>query len=107
MIYVGNTLFLFFFFNETATTKIYTLSLHDALPICWKRVWPRCGWNAPSAIWKLPCVLDRKSTRLNSSHGSISDSVFRLKKKKNLPDARCTIAEQTPQLGAAWLAGET
>src|SRR3989337_3422602 len=70
--------FVFFFFNDTATTEIYTLSLHDALPISWKSdTWradsqPRC-W-APT---------DRKSTRLNSSHGSISYAVFCLKKQKH------------------------
>src|SRR5216684_5080769 len=72
--------FFFFFFNDTATTEIYTLSLHDALPIT--RTFPRrrvregparCegGWG------------DRKSTRLNSSHGYISYAVFCLKKKNN------------------------
>src|SRR3712207_9021867 len=99
------------FFNETATTEIYTLSLHDALPIF--RV-PRCS---PSAERRAPCAgedgctgavpdphsarpppalvphpdspltaplsrRDRKSTRLNSSHANISYAVFCLKKKK-------------------------
>src|SRR2546430_5267754 len=73
----------FFFFNDTATTEIYTLSLHDALPIS----------SGPSTAY-LPkralcygtmtgpgtCV-DRKSTRLNSSHSQISYAVFCLKKK--------------------------
>src|SRR2546421_9184318 len=90
---------IFFFFNDTATTEIYTLSLHDALPIflgrtrrsprrlrpCAKRRRARsvapvrrrrrasrgCGTNR-----------DRKSTRLNSSHDQISYAVFCLKKKK-------------------------
>src|ERR1041385_9386817 len=69
----------FFFFNDTATTEIYTLSLHDALPICrlaWKRL--------PIPRADAPCRArsDRKSTRLNSSHGYISYAVFCLKKKK-------------------------
>src|SRR6266581_6322967 len=66
----------FFFFNDTATTEIYTLSLHDALPICRWRTWfqPMCGTFWPPG--------DRKSTRLNSSHPSISYAVFCLKKKK-------------------------
>src|SRR5476649_2988480 len=69
----------FFFFNDTATTEIYTLSLHDALPIS-------------AAVVEQPfqrqcrhqrfCVGDRKSTRLNSSHTVISYAVFCLKKKK-------------------------
>src|SRR3712207_7945351 len=93
---------LFFFFNDTATTEIYTLSLHDALPI-----WPPCQrpLNAsrtrennppcacpPSATSSprrvassrssFSCSGDRKSTRLNSSHANISYAVFCLKKKK-------------------------
>src|SRR5689334_24235145 len=97
-----------FFFNATATTEIYTLSLHDALPIlvCSLRT-PRDGWYfeigrcmGPSVIERSPVVpggatsrhllrrcqprwsRDRKSTRLNSSHSSISYAVFCLKKKK-------------------------
>src|SRR3990167_10761642 len=68
----------FFFFNDTATTEIYTLSLHDALPIsnagptC--RAWRRTGRYPPG--WP-----DRKSTRLNSSHSQISYAVFCFKKK--------------------------
>src|SRR5690348_18514378 len=74
-----NCILFIFFFNDTATTEIYTLSLHDALPI-WppgttrRRTTcpaPRCGGRR-----------DRKSTRLNSSHPSISYAVFCLKKKK-------------------------
>src|ERR1017187_8604975 len=71
--------FFFFFFNDTATTEIYTLSLHDALPIFHLPIrssdnirgdWPQLHWQ-----------LDRKSTRLNSSHRCISYAVFCLKKK--------------------------
>src|SRR5256885_13402273 len=78
---------IFFFFNDTATTEIYTLSLHDALPISHS---DRTGsvqqvkqplfmdcWNTP-----LNLQTDRKSTRLNSSHLVISYAVFCLKKKK-------------------------
>src|SRR6266704_5371635 len=70
---------LFFFFNDTATTEIYTLSLHDALPIsqqCTQR--SRSGSSSPSRRCR---PRDRKSTRLNSSHVSISYAVFCLKKK--------------------------
>src|SRR3712207_8373217 len=86
----------FFFFNDTATTEIYTLSLHDALPICtathllarddqsglWatNREGLLNGWNVSSPV--RPSGLDRKSTRLNSSHANISYAVFCLKKKK-------------------------
>src|SRR2546422_4255310 len=90
----------YFFFNDTATTEIYTLSLHDALPIfengAVREAFQRHGvvklkadWtNGDPAITKLlqqfgrPGV-DRKSTRLNSSHGYISYAVFCLKKKNN------------------------
>src|SRR5256885_11715940 len=107
----------FFFFNYTATTEIYTLSLHDALPIsiplaCHRRastdcfcVWPTkllqggCHFQVtakrishPHLLWRT----DRKSTRLNSSHLVISYAVFCLKKKKNLtqmcPNAYLTVA---------------
>src|SRR2546429_3543915 len=71
----------FFFFNDTATTEIYTLSLHDALPISWPRSsWPRI--SGTTGRWRSRCS-DRKSTRLNSSHGYISYAVFCLKKKKD------------------------
>src|SRR2546422_5208367 len=78
----------FFFFNDTATTEIYTLSLHDALPI--SRTQPRratAGYSARTtsgrtATRRQPTRRDRKSTRLNSSHGYISYAVFCLKKKK-------------------------
>src|SRR2546429_8655880 len=91
---------LFFFFNDTATTEIYTLSLHDALPISLCQpgtsVWGmRLSLSVPDALWlraretcpatppsRLVQAADRKSTRLNSSHGYISYAVFCLKKKK-------------------------
>src|SRR3712207_9046092 len=97
--------FFFFFFNDTATTEIYTLSLHDALPICDPRVGrggggdeggrpahagdpARAGLRRPRRRAD-PAQLhpgvrrDRKSTRLNSSHANISYAVFCLKKKKH------------------------
>src|SRR5574337_1685964 len=70
---------LFFFFNDTATTEIYTLSLHDALPISSLRT-PEGTSTCPCSTRSLQT--DRKSTRLNSSHHSISYAVFCLKKKK-------------------------
>src|SRR5437870_10800675 len=78
--------FLFFFFNDPAPTEIYTLSLHDALPIYVSLV-PYCGQMLRiSRRCFLTCLgrqQDRKSTRLNSSHVAISYAVFCLKKKKN------------------------
>src|SRR2546429_9663499 len=90
-------LFFFFFFNDTATTEIYTLSLHDALPIyvdMREEVFlhemmktPRmCGRKSEIFIEiksydAREIKRDRKSTRLNSSHGYISYAVFCLKKK--------------------------
>src|SRR6266853_1628147 len=75
--------FFFFFFNAAATTEIYTLSLHDALPI------PRSGRPLPRVAPRVlacrpgPARSDRKSTRLNSSHSQTSYAVFCLKKKKH------------------------
>src|SRR5690349_23904761 len=76
----------FFFFNDTATTEIYTLSLHDALPI-WSIVASLEGFaNRGTSMQRPPrgqaAEPDRKSTRLNSSHVEISYAVFCLKKKK-------------------------
>src|SRR2546429_1670130 len=75
-----------FFFNDTATTEIYTLSLHDALPISLglRRRLARCRRAAGLALRQIDSKssTDRKSTRLNSSHGYISYAVFCLKKKK-------------------------
>src|SRR6266496_4307240 len=75
----------YFFFNDTATTEIYTLSLHDALPIAAVTVAGRCGMTAlreALADYLRVRRRDRKSTRLNSSPVEISDAVFCLKKKK-------------------------
>src|SRR2546430_11118593 len=80
----------FFFFNDTATTEIYTLSLHDALPICFGNGMSDsgshggAGFNADgqSGATQSGGEGDRKSTRLNSSHSQISYAVFCLKKKK-------------------------
>src|SRR3712207_6940764 len=102
---------IFFFFNDTATTEIYTLSLHDALPICQigveralvgrlgeqlRHVAVDVGLRGPVTHGRAAeradvlvvvvavgvLVGDRKSTRLNSSHANISYAVFCLKKKK-------------------------
>src|SRR3712207_9363429 len=89
-----------FFFNDTATTEIYTLSLHDALPICEearsealehlmehlilrKQQQMDFLWHAADLDEPLDPV-DRKSTRLNSSHANISYAVFCLKKKTDI-----------------------
>src|SRR5258707_11891360 len=101
--------FFFFFFNDTATTEIYTLSLHDALPISIDKMSSialrsrgqanrsaasralshsarSCSAEsftlAPGATNAANTGIDRKSTRLNSSHANISYAVFCLKKKK-------------------------
>src|ERR1035437_9212271 len=69
-----------FFFNDTATTEIYTLSLHDALPICRRQ--PGSAFRPARQCWRSYRPRpDRKSTRLNSSHANISYAVFCLKKK--------------------------
>src|SRR3712207_7204050 len=97
---------MFFFFNDTATTEIYTLSLHDALPILQAdnqrndqqaqqerngdvagrqldecRRSEDCGIHLQTGEPRPECIEDRKSTRLNSSHANISYAVFCLKKK--------------------------
>src|SRR2546422_8453935 len=107
-------MYYFFFFNDTATTEIYTLSLHDALPISTRSALRMTGssgeisrWysiSTPKARARRPRIFksvareqpqnplksstDRKSTRLNSSHGYISYAVFCLKKKKRLYTAK-------------------
>src|SRR2546430_13159659 len=78
------TSLFFFFFNDTATTEIYTLSLHDALPIL--RFAGISTSSQVSGVFFATARLmtgrsDRKSTRLNSSHSQISYAVFCLKKK--------------------------
>src|SRR3712207_8998288 len=100
-------MYVFFFFNDTATTEIFTLSLHDALPILSRLLLTRVlpSGEKATAITELVCPSsrrtpssaavysrssketslarpDRKSTRLNSSHANISYAVFCLKKKK-------------------------
>src|SRR5258708_14386380 len=98
-------LFSFFFFNDTATTEIYTLSLHDALPIYSQSVresvvrsvkkarstflvFASCSTEVENRLFyargKYQEGTDRKSTRLNSSHQIISYAVFCLKKKKTI-----------------------
>src|SRR5688572_32045551 len=99
---------LTFYFIDPAAPYLYTLSLHDALPICFPAAFPGlagaarkpCGCRCRStaaiacaatvcARWrdKRPAILDRKSTRLNSSHSQISYAVFCLKKKKEMQHA--------------------
>src|SRR2546430_16694203 len=70
-----------FFFNDTATTEIYTLSLHDALPISARPPRGRIAVGRLGAGPGAQARRDRKSTRLNSSHSQISYAVFCLKKK--------------------------
>src|SRR5258707_9539603 len=102
----------FFFFNDTATTEIYTLSLHDALPILSGagrlrqnpelpqpeadptgapagRLWPPRLQEAggQESVDRGCCAGDRKSTRLNSSHANISYAVFCLKKNTKITHA--------------------
>src|SRR5216683_4731399 len=87
MIYDFEHHYFFFFFNDTATTEIYTLSLHDALPISrapGSRAASRRASTRSRRRRRPGCSRDRKSTRLNSSHDQSSYAVFCLKKKKIL-----------------------
>src|SRR5258707_6031239 len=102
---------VFFFFNDTATTEIYTLSLHDALPIP-----DRTRRGARQVVDRLVVggvellpprqLQDRKSTRLNSRHAHISYAVFCLKKKnlttyrESAPCAASDVASERPKLHA-------
>src|SRR5437867_11704445 len=96
---LNNHIYKFFLFSNTATPEIYTLSLHDALPIF---------RPIPEGLARSPIpdrvdeatrsrhggdlgLEDRKSTRLNSSHRTNSYAVFCLKKKKSRPPLRCLI----------------
>src|SRR2546429_4221962 len=102
----------FFFFNDTATTEIYTLSLHDALPISSAARRERLfledrlktvkadldnatarfsQFSSANSAIDVPAQGDRKSTRLNSSHGYISYAVFCLKKKQKKHIAFCPV----------------
>src|SRR2546430_11985803 len=106
---------LFFFFNDTATTEIYTLSLHDALPICGvgggglgdggrllrrQLACPLGGGGGGQRLEPLGRVqlrlgganTDRESTRLNSSHRQISYAVLCLKKKNKTSDSHRQLA---------------
>src|SRR5437660_8858459 len=88
---MNNRINLFFFFHDFPTPDIYTLSLHDALPI-WFVFEARVVAVLPlfTVCVSVELVLgDRKSTRLNSSHVAISYAVFCLKKKKTSIDACC------------------
>src|SRR2546430_12697559 len=102
----------FFFFNDTATTEIYTLSLHDALPISSAssaarrraaRTRPRPARGSGTrrtGRTRRPRPGDRKSTRLNSSHSQISYAVFCLKKKKTHHHEREPVRTPPPQHSA-------
>src|SRR5690349_24153899 len=94
-----NLVSCFFFFNDTATTEIYTLSLHDALPISLLIAQLEDADAGEIAltrmlIFQFSCSLsptgDRKSTRLNSSHVEISYAVFCLKKKRSSYRRSCS-----------------
>src|SRR2546427_5324293 len=106
MTFTRPTSSFFFFFNDTATTEIYTLSLHDALPISfeaklkdWRYALDQAYRNTCFAHKSYVVVpeataltaLDRKSTRLNSSHSQISYAVFCLKKKKKKKHVQPTL----------------
>src|SRR3712207_8663879 len=110
-------MYIFFFFNDTATTEIYTLSLHDALPIyelqagrrrrrddgptSGRVALRRAGWPDEARRVRSDRPSDRKSTRLNSSHANISYAVFCLKKKKTI--VILTSSCQQPSVRSAYI----
>src|SRR5438874_8986575 len=113
LIFLSSSRYFLFFFNDTATTEIYTLSLHDALPIyaCFSRINCSCIPSSRPRSSRTRCRSfhfenharrDRKSTRLNSSHVEISYAVFCLKKKKEKNErnihARASNPAQDPTL---------
>src|SRR2546429_7318384 len=110
---IGSTLYIrFFFFNDTATTEIYTLSLHDALPISYRQGARRAAQGAGGRrkggaprvrLARQRARADRKSTRLNSSHGYISYAVFCLKKKNtDVHATTCTEVHRDQLLHSAY-----
>src|SRR5688572_31014375 len=108
-----SSIFLFFF-NDTATTEIYTLSLHDALPILRAaravHDHPDRGVGDPRRAagqhgvrrHQLRADQDRKSTRLNSSHSQISYAVFCLKKKKKKNKIYINYIDKYPNPNRPW-----
>src|SRR6202040_3650504 len=97
----------FVFFNDTATTEIYTLSLHDALPISFARSEVAPLLSLPTSALFMSCrTQDRKSTRLNSSHPSISYAVFCFKKKNydSLSSRSVSSSSSTPLSASVSLA---
>src|SRR5690349_22667445 len=100
LLFLSSSFFSFFFFNDPAPTEIYTLSLHDALPISL----PAHASIYPGAVYlglvehrsrHVEPEIDRKSTRLNSSHVEISYAVFCLKKKKKKKKKKRTIQNKS------------
>src|ERR1051326_9639342 len=90
--------FVFVFFNDTATTEIYTLSLHDALPICWRlrSSWPSC---APGTLFPTYMRSEEHTSELQS-HSFISYAVFCLKKKKNMKAKLTKVRPKQPPIAA-------
>src|SRR5437660_5520481 len=105
---------MFFFFNDPPTTEIYTLSLHDALPILSEKLQldgflqigteqqgvtgaESSSYLAQELVAGIAIEVDRKSTRLNSSHVAISYAVFCLKKKKTSRATLVTVATRRPR----------
>src|ERR1022692_5313148 len=83
-------LFFFFFFNDTATTEIYTLSLHDALPICCTRTPGRCWPTGGTRTWRS----EEHTSELQSPCNLVCRLL--LEKKKN------TIDDVTQSLAGGW-----
>src|SRR3982750_5038477 len=93
-------LFVFFFFNDTATTEIYTLSLHDALPIL-----RASSWAPPAIRWSTRLISPERSEEHTSELQSRSDLVCRLLLEKKTPHSHYHHRAPEPAAGAtrcAW-----
>src|SRR5256885_12271420 len=91
---------VFFFFNDTATTEIYTLSLHDALPISPRLPWMRCAARpcrtaCARCAWQVPCRSEEHTSELQSPCNLVCRLLLEKKKKRNTPLASPSKASST------------
>src|SRR2546429_3671089 len=96
------TSLLFFFFNDTATTEIYTLSLHDALPISWCWRWRCCGRSRPGSCWRRSDRSEEHTSELQSRLHLVCRLLLEKKKKTSPPSDMLAIMNRyTPAIALA------